>query len=280
MKLFRVRSYDDYVDHRERVAPLLERHREFLAQNTPAEKVEFTVPGYSYTAQKQVNFVVDYQHALGDGLINWRERVCCPETHHNNRMRAAFQLFDIEMAPYPDIYLCVIGQAGPVYKHFASRYEYTIGCDYFGGAAPRGQPDSSGIRFEDADNLSFLDGTFDAIVSLDVFQYLPQPERAFRECARILKPGGKMMFSSQFNCDARRNVTFADVQDGEIRHIHTPVYHDYPLSSEGVLFCQDFGWEVLDQMRMAGFSDAYAICYQSAEMGYLGDEQFLFFAVK
>ncbi len=37
---------------------------------------------------------------------------------------------------------------------------------------------------------------------------------------------------------------------------------------------------MLDQVREAGFKDAYALCFHSSEFGYLGDEQFIFVATK
>jgi SAM-dependent methyltransferase len=38
--------------------------------------------------------------------------------------------------------------------------------------------------------LPFADGTFDTIVSLAVFEHIPNPEHTARELARVLKPGG------------------------------------------------------------------------------------------
>lgn len=56
-------------------------------------------------------------------------------------------------------------------------------------AAERGV---TNVRFEQADvySLPFEDGTFDAIFSNAVFDYLTQPLDALREMYRVLKPGG------------------------------------------------------------------------------------------
>ncbi len=50
------------------------------------------------------------------------------------------------------------------------------------------------VSFEtgDAQQTAFADGTFDACVSLLVFNFIPDPAKAMREVRRITKPGGKI----------------------------------------------------------------------------------------
>jgi hypothetical protein len=280
MKLFRVRNYEQYLDHLARNTELLEAHRQFLIERTPSERKEFTISGYSYTAGKQVEFFVDYQHAGANGNIIWRERVCCPETYFNNRMRATFHLFDILMEPYPDLALYITEQVTPIYKYFVCQFPNAVGSEFLGDKVPRGKLSPDGIRNEDLCSLTFSDQTFDALVSLDVFEHIPEYHSAFSECARVLKTGGKMMWSVPFIASSVKNIVRARVIDGTIEHSLPPEYHGDPLSDKGVLCFQHFGWEMLDQMKAAGFRDAYAICYHSTEFGYLGDEQFMFVAVK
>jgi SAM-dependent methyltransferase len=47
----------------------------------------------------------------------------------------------------------------------------------------------------DACSLSFKDNFFDLIVSFDVFEHIPNDKLAVKECYRVLKPGGKLIFS-------------------------------------------------------------------------------------
>lgn len=53
------------------------------------------MPGYSYTAERQVDFEVDFLYANA-GRINWRERLVCPLTGLSNRLRASIHLADSE----------------------------------------------------------------------------------------------------------------------------------------------------------------------------------------
>jgi ubiquinone/menaquinone biosynthesis C-methylase UbiE len=48
----------------------------------------------------------------------------------------------------------------------------------------------------DAENLPFADGCFDVVVSVTVLQNLPDPGRAVREVARVLKRGGLAILTS------------------------------------------------------------------------------------
>jgi len=47
------------------------------------------------------------------------------------------------------------------------------------------------FQIEDAERLSFSDGSFDFVYSHGVLHHTPHPDRAFREVYRVLKPGGK-----------------------------------------------------------------------------------------
>ncbi|MBO0682384.1 MAG: methyltransferase domain-containing protein [Candidatus Dormibacteraeota bacterium] len=45
-----------------------------------------------------------------------------------------------------------------------------------------------------ADHLPFADGSFDLVVNAWVFEHLERPEPAVREMARVLRPGGRLVF--------------------------------------------------------------------------------------
>ena len=50
------------------------------------------------------------------------------------------------------------------------------------------------FKLDDAENLSFETGSFDAIVNRAVLWTLPNPEKALAEWKRVLKPGGRLCF--------------------------------------------------------------------------------------
>jgi len=84
-----------------------------------------------------------------------------------------------------------------------------------------------------ADELPFADGTFDAAVSSFVFQLVPSRTRAFREVARVLRPGGRLAFvtwlksSRGFAPDAAFDAALGDIGE-EVRE---PDYRSGDIAS-------------------------------------------------
>jgi hypothetical protein len=117
-------------------------------------------------------------------------------------------------------------------------------------------------------------------MSFDCFEHFPDFEVAFKECARVLKKGGRMLWTVPFVVSNESNTIRAKIEGGAIQHILPPEYHGDPVNTEGCLCFTHFGWEMLEQVSANGFSDAYAIPYGSREFGYLGAGQIVFVAVK
>jgi hypothetical protein len=112
-------------------------------------------------------------------------------------------------------------------------------------------------------------------------EHVPNYCKAFGECARTLKPGGEMLFSAPFDANAALNRIRARLlADGTVEHILPPEYHGDPLNAEGCLCFQHFGWEMLQQVKQAGFARVWALLYHSRDYGYLGNEQIQFLVEK
>lgn len=109
----------------------------------------------------------------------------------------------------------------------------------------------NGAVFEDITALSFKDDSFDLIVSSDVLEHVPQLEKAFRETARVLKPGGAHLFTAPPRAKTRRR---AEVADGRVIHIEEPEYHLDPLSPQGILAFWDIGPDLPQVIPPAGLS--------------------------
>lgn len=59
------------------------------------------------------------------------------------------------------------------------------------------KPQNVVFRQEDATALTFADASFDAVIVSNALHIMPEPEKALREIARVLKPGG-VLFAPNF----------------------------------------------------------------------------------
>lgn len=106
----------------------------------------------------------------------------------------------------------------------------------------------------DIQQTHFLDSSLDFILTSDVLEHVPFPEKALRETYRILKPGGCHIFTAPFYHHRFTNERRASLRDdGSIEHHRQPWYHDDPLRPEGVLAYNVFAPELLCQVEAVGF---------------------------
>ncbi len=262
----RIQSQPEFQKHRAQInaelAARQEAERE-LAQTFPS----FTTSGFCFVCQKRTQFLSSWELAFNVGghlEMNWREHLQCPRCRLNNRMRASVHLLMKIIAPTRESRIYATEQSSPLYI-------YSL----------MGENSSKKLRHEDLTQLSFPTHSFDVILSFDVLEHIPDYRSAFAECARTLKPTGKMLFSVPFDANSVRDQIRAQLRkDGTIEHLLPPEYHDDPRNPEGCLCFQHFGWEMLEEMKQAGFSSVWALSYYSREYGYLGDNQIQFLAEK
>ncbi len=131
--------------------------------------------------------------------------------------------------------------------------------------------DGRPVRHEDVTALTFADGSLASVLTFDVIEHVPDYRKSLVEFARVLQPGGLLLLTAPFLLQSRETVVRARrTADGDVEHLLPPVYHGDPLSSEGVLCYQDFGWDLIDDLRAAGFRHVEVITCWAPEFGYLG----------
>lgn len=91
------------------------------------------------------------------------------------------------------------------------------------------------FRQMDAQALEFPDNTFDVVVSRNLTWNLPDPERAYREWFRVLKPGGRMInFDADwygYLFDEKKRVAMAQDRDN-VRQEGCTDYNAYEKADE------------------------------------------------
>lgn len=235
-----------------------------------------SLPGYSVTAGRMVDFVLDAGLTLRDGSYNLRETVRCPDTGFNMRMRAAIHaITEFETDSAGPVYL--MEQKTPLYRYFASYFSDLVGSEYLGGDIDPGQLDADGLRNEDATCLTFGDDSFNVVMSFEILEHIPDYMKALSETHRILRPGGRFYFTAPFNPYIEEHLIRARIENGEIVHILPPEMHGDPVTGEGILCFQHFGWRIVQDMVDAGFRSVKALIFDEIEYGYYTQEPIILF---
>jgi SAM-dependent methyltransferase len=102
----------------------------------------------------------------------------------------------------------------------------------------------AGFRNEDLSRQTFPDGTFDLVITQDVMEHVLDPEGAFREIARTLKPGGAHVFTTPIYPDLAVTEIRARLRDGQVDHLAEPEYHGNPIDPEGSLVTVRWGQDI------------------------------------
>jgi SAM-dependent methyltransferase len=235
----------------------------------------WTFVGWCDVCGRASAFECDWQHS--DSIMpNFREKLVCEGCALNSRQRLVFVLLSeildaLEVTlPSRARRIYVYEQVTPLYAILKQKlHAEVVGSEYLGhDIAPGEQRD--GVRHEDALHLSFEDESFDVVLSNDVYEHVPDIEQALREAQRVLRPGGSMLATIPFTF-GEITTRRARLVEGRLEHLLAPEYHGNPLSPEGSLVFYDFGWDVLDSCRNAGFDEAFFVCAHSFFRGYLGD---------
>jgi SAM-dependent methyltransferase len=266
-----IRSYEEYLSYQEVNKPELEAQRAY-ENALPAGRSEFNISGFCVACSKVVPLKVDLR--WGDGVRpNWRERLECT-CGLNNRIRASIHFLDELVADPASARIYATEQVTALFAQLRQRYPKAVGSEFCRDRTACGQTNAAGIRHEDVTALTFPPASFDVVLSFDVLEHVPDYHTALREMARVLRPGGTLLASFPFDTRKAHTEIRATVgPDGTVTHHLPPEYHGDPVDNAGCLCFQVFGWSVLDDLRAAGFADASAIFYWSADYGFLGPSQ-------
>lgn len=256
--------------------------RGFLA----TDREPFHVTGYCRVCDAHSSFSVDYASAyqfdeIGTLLPNWRETLVCPSCGLNNRVRCATDLLLNRLMPATNSRIYATEQVTSFYRWLKSYFPEAIGSEYLGSDVLPGQT-VNGFRHEDLTRLSFSDNCLDLILSFDVLEHVPDYRRALAECLRCLKSGGVLLVSAPFAANSAATIVRARLTaSGELEHLLSPEYHGNPTRpEEGSLCFYHFGWDILDDLRELGATDACVLLCYSAPYGYLGNEQLFILATR
>jgi SAM-dependent methyltransferase len=150
--------------------------------------------------------------------------------------------------------VCELSAHGPLADYLRRQARSAALSEYFTDALPG--EFRRGVRCEDVQRLTYVDASFDLVTHTEVLEHVPDDARALSELRRVLKPGGTMLFTVPLH-DGEITLERARVRGNSIEHLLPPVYHDDPLRGTGILAFRDYGSDILERLRSAGFQRAW-----------------------
>ena len=125
--------------------------------------------------------------------------------------------------------------------------------DYREGAGPGSVVD--GVRSEDLMTLSYDDESFDLLITSETLEHVPDLGRALAEVRRVLRPGGRHVFTVPWLPGVPRTFARSVLgPDGAIEHRETPICH--PGGDRGYPVFTEFGADLPELLEAAGFEAA------------------------
>lgn len=199
------------------------------------------------------------------GHPNFREQMTCSDCRLNARNRAMIDLLErlLVRLDSPSIYLTE--QVSPLYRWLKARCPDVLGSEYVGerrSARLIAWLRQLCLRRErlnlaDVTALNLATDSRDVLICCDVLEHVPDYPAALGEFARVLRPGGWLLLTVPFMADTGQTVVRARIDaDGRLEHLLSPEYHADTTSSQGVLAYYNFGWDLLERLRAAGFERA------------------------
>ena len=152
--------------------------------------------------------------------------------------------------------VCELSARGPLAAFLKRSAKSAALSEYFADAEPGSY--RRGVRCEDVQRLTYADASFDLVTHTEVLEHVPDDARAFAELHRVLRPGGTMLFTVPLY-GGYPTVERARLRDGEIEHLMEPAYHIDPLRGAGILAFRDYGLDIVERLRAAGFSEASVV---------------------
>jgi len=177
---------------------------------------------------------------------NLRDNFVCPICKSIPRERS---LFLVLKTLYPNWKNLHIHESSPIRRGASERLRrecinYSFS-QYDPSILPGSVHPDKGHRSEDLENLTFEGESFDIFVTQDVFEHLYHPDRAAKEIARVLRPGGAHILTTPLTQQNRASRRRCKLEDGARVDLLPPIFHGNPMSKDGSVVTVDWGYDIL-----------------------------------
>lgn len=272
VKYIKIRNKEDYYQFEKEQSELLAFSRKYALDLKNCLKYPLEYSGVCIACGRKVKFSSEmlYEYSQEPMLS---ETIVCPKCGLSNRVRQLFYILYRELPLNKKLSIFALECVTPFYKSLESNFGYRskiIASEFLGGDLKSGEV-VNGILHEDATSLSFENNSFDAVVSNHVYEHVADIDKTLSEAYRVLKVGGKVI--AGIPIDIKKDKTFvrAKIEDGQIVYLAEKEIHGNPLSDSGCLCFYNYGWDLFEKFKKAGFKDVYLLNILSKELGNVCD---------
>jgi SAM-dependent methyltransferase len=171
-----------------------------------------------------------------------RDHYRCERCGSIPRERAVLTILNRRYPGWRDLAIHESSPGMPSSDHLSRSCSNYVGTHYFSDV-PAGE-EHRGFRSEDLCNQTFPDASFNLVITQDVMEHVLDPDRAFREIARTLRPGGSHVFTTPIYPDLEASEARARLRNGEVEHLVEPEYHGNPIDPKGSLVTMRWGQDI------------------------------------
>lgn len=198
----------------------------------------FTHNGYCPICEKNVTF-----ESISD---KFRDNLKCPDCNSIPRERALYKVINDFLPNYKEL---TIHESSPINRGASKKLSLCKGytfSHYFTDVPPGSKHPVQKVRCENLEKLTFSDQQFDLFITQDVMEHIFNTESAFKEIARVIKPGGMHIFTVPLVRNVKPSIIRSSINNnGCIIYHRPPVYHGNPVDAGGSLVTVDWGYDIV-----------------------------------
>lgn len=232
--------------------------QEFVSPN-----IVYRHSGWCPICEKNVEFAAKFEW--------FRDHLMCSGCGSIPRERA---LALVLSRHYPDWRKLAVHESSPGARGLSTKLK--LECPgYVVSQFFRGKPAGSviqGCRNENLEEQTFLDQSFDIVITQDVMEHVNDPEKVLAEVARTLKPGGAYLFTTP----TYKNLVTSERRalykpDGSVEYIAEAEYHGNPIDNAGSLVTFHFGYDFAQRAAECSAMDIETTRFYDRHHGIIGE---------
>lgn len=205
---------------------------------------EHIVNGYCHVCKCNRRLLIDPD-------LNWSNTYACFICGTGARTRGFIMALDLYFSSYKHGAVHEAGVLGHA-NHISNASAFYTSSQWDSSLQP-GALITDTHSNQNLEQLTFEDNTFDYFITQDVFEHINYPEKAAKEIMRVLKPGGKHVFTApRSHPELVKSRPRIKIENDEITHLEPPEYHyrnNDGSSEQNWLVTYDYGPDFLDLMH-------------------------------